>query len=89
MVDGWRGSLVVLFDKSHVLAEGYASRVVGVDLVKVPLDHLFGDGDVEGLESVLHQLSELLDIDQIVLFSLLGLRLGLLGSISEEVGELL
>jgi hypothetical protein len=63
--------------------------VVGVDLVKVPLDHLFGDGDVEGLESVLHQLSELLDIDQIVLFSLLGLRLGLLGSISEEVGELL
>lgn len=85
---GWRGSLVVLFDEGHVLAEGNASGVVGIDLVKVPLDHLFGDGDVEGLESVLHQLPELLDVDQVVLLSLLGLRLGLLCSISEEVCEL-
>lgn len=49
-----RGSLVILFDESHVLTEGNPARVVSVNLIKVPLHHLLSNGNVQGLKGVFH-----------------------------------
>lgn len=61
--------------------------MVSVDLVKVPSYHLLSYRNVERLESVLHQLSKFLDVNQLV-FSLLRWLPGFLSSFPEEVRKL-
>lgn len=85
-----RRSLVILFDESHVFVEGNAAGMVGINLVEVPFHHLFSNGDVQGLEGVLHQSPELLYVDQIVFISFIPLHwlLGLLSPVPEKVRKL-
>lgn len=59
-------SRVVLLDEFEILSEGNASAFVSVDLVEVPLHHFFTDGDIQRFEGILHQLSELLDVNELV-----------------------
>lgn len=80
-------SLVVLLDKFEVFVERNPSAVIDVDFVEVPSNHLFCNGDLKGLESVFHQLCELVDVDEIILL-VLDIGLSIFCPAFKEVREL-
>ena len=81
-------SRVVFFDEGHILLEWYTTTVVSINLVEVPLHHLFRYWEVQRFEGVLHQSSEFFYVDQFVFLSFLDWLLCLLSSFTKEVWEL-
>lgn len=88
IVNWWEQSLVVFFNKSHVLTEWNTPWVVNIDLAKVPLDHLFSYRNIQGFEGIFHKPSEFFNINKLVFFSLFSRLLCLLCTVSKEVWEL-
>lgn len=76
--------MIVLLHELEVFIERNTAAVVSIDLVEIPLNHFFSDWNLQGLEGVLHQSPELMNVDQIILIVVLGVDCPL----SEEVSKL-
>ncbi len=76
--------MIVLLHELEVFIERNTTAVVSIDLVEIPLHHFFSDWDLQGLEGVLHQSPELMNVDQIIFILVLGVDCPL----SEKVPKL-
>lgn len=83
----WWWSRIVFFNEFEVLVKRNSSTVISINLLEIPFNHFFSDGQLERLECIFHQSSEFVDINEII-FTLIVRFLGLLCSLSKEVSDL-
>jgi hypothetical protein len=77
-------SRVIFLDELEVLVEGNASTVVSIDLIKIPANHFFSDGDVQRLKRIFHQSFEFRNVNELIFFVL-----GNNSSRAKEMAELI